>query len=65
MKLVIMIPCLNEEATLPLVLKTIPKQIRGIDVIETLIIDDGSSDKTRAVAKSFGVKHFLIHTTNQ
>ncbi len=65
MKLVIMIPCLNEEATLPLVLKSIPKRIKGIDKIETLIIDDGSSDKTRAVAKSLGVKHFLIHTTNQ
>ncbi len=65
MKLVIMIPCLNEEATLPLVLKTIPKKIKGIDKIETLLIDDGSSDKTVAVAKKYGVKHFLIHTANQ
>ncbi|MGH7234558.1 MAG: glycosyltransferase, partial [Candidatus Saccharimonadales bacterium] len=41
-----MIPCLNEEATLPLVLKTIPKKIKGIDEIEILLIDDGSNDKT-------------------
>jgi glycosyltransferase involved in cell wall biosynthesis len=65
MKLVIMIPCLNEEATLPLVLKTIPKKIKGIDKIELLVIDDGSSDRTQAVAKALGVKNFLIHTANQ
>ena len=65
MKLVIMIPCLNEEKTLPLVLKTLPKHIKGIDKIETLLIDDGSSDKTVEVAKSLGVKHFLTHTANQ
>ncbi len=65
MKLVIMIPCLNEEATLPLVLKSIPKKIAGIDKIDILVIDDGSTDKTVEVAKSFGVKHFLIHTENQ
>ena len=65
MKLVIMIPCLNEEATLPLVLQTIPKKIAGINEIEVLLIDDGSTDKTVSVAKSLGVKHFLIHTSNQ
>jgi glycosyltransferase involved in cell wall biosynthesis len=64
-KLVIMIPCLNEEDTLPLVLKTIPKKIKGIDKIEILLIDDGSTDKTVEVAKSFGVKHFLYHNRNQ
>src|SRR5260370_41837364 len=62
MKLVIMIPCLNEEATLPLVLKTIPKKIEGIDQIELLVINDGSSDDTVAVAKKYGVKQFVIHT---
>ena len=65
MKLVIMIPCLNEEKTLPLVLDTIPKKIKGIAKIEILVIDDGSTDKTVAVAKKHGVKHFLIHTKNQ
>ena len=65
MKLVIMIPCLNEEKTLPLVLKTIPKKIKGIDQIEILLIDDGSTDKTIDVAKDYGVNNFLIHTKNQ
>jgi glycosyltransferase involved in cell wall biosynthesis len=61
MKLVVQVPCLNEETTLPLVLKSIPKKIKGVDSIEVLIIDDGSSDKTIAVAKQHGVKHFVIH----
>lgn len=65
MKLVIMIPCLNEEETLPLVLKTIPKKIKGIDTIDILLIDDGSSDNTVEVAKKYGVTEFLIHSKNQ
>ncbi len=65
MKLVIMIPCLNEEKTLPLVLNSIPKKITGIDKIEILIIDDGSTDKTVAVAKKHGVKHIVFHRKNQ
>jgi len=65
MKLVIMIPCLNEEPTLPLVLKTIPKKISGIDSIEILVVDDGSTDKTVEVAQKLGVKHILSHTKNQ
>lgn len=65
MKLFIQIPCLNEEKTLPLVLKDIPKKISGIDSIEVLIIDDGSTDKTIAIAKKLGVKHFVIHVGNQ
>ena len=59
-----MIPCLNEEKTLPLVLKSIPKKITGIKKIDILVIDDGSSDKTVAVAKNLGVKHFVRHTRN-
>lgn len=61
MKLVIQIPCLNEEATLPLVLNSIPKKIVGIDSIDVLIIDDGSTDRTVEVARQHGVKHFVRH----
>lgn len=64
MKLFVQIPCLNEEETLSLVLETIPKQIKGIDEIEILIIDDGSTDKTIDVAKKHGVKHFVRHRRN-
>ena len=65
MKLFIQIPCLNEEKTLPLVLKSIPKSIPGVDQIELLIIDDGSNDKTNEIAKKHGVKHFVKHTRNK
>lgn len=65
MKLVIQIPCLNEEQTLPLVLASIPTKINGIDEIEVVIIDDGSSDDTVAVAQRFGVKHIVSHAQNQ
>jgi glycosyltransferase involved in cell wall biosynthesis len=65
MKLVIFIPCLNEETTLPPTLKTIPKKIPGIDEIEVLIVDDGSTDKTVEIAKEFGVREFVYHTARQ
>lgn len=65
MKLIVQIPCLNEEKTLPLVINSIPKQIKGIDVIEILIIDDGSTDKTTAIAKQLGVHHIIRHTRNK
>jgi glycosyltransferase involved in cell wall biosynthesis len=65
MKLVVMIPCLNEEETLPLVLESIPKKIDGIDDIEVLVINDGSTDKTVEVAKKHGVKQFVHHTKTQ
>ena len=65
MKLIIQIPCLNEEKTLPLVFKNIPKKIKGIDKIETLIIDDGSTDKTVEVAKKLGVDHIVYHSKNR
>ncbi len=65
MKLVVMIPCLNEETTLPLVMSTMPTKIPGVDSIEVLVIDDGSTDKTVEVAKSLGVKHFVRHNRNR
>ncbi len=65
MKLVVQIPCLNEEATLPLVLQSIPKKIAGVDEIVILVIDDGSTDQTIAVAKHHGVRHFVHHVRNQ
>lgn len=65
MKLFVQIPCLNEEETLPEVLKTIPKNVPGFESIEILIINDGSTDNTVKVAKKFGVKHFVHHRTNQ
>lgn len=60
-----MIPCLNEEETLPLVLQSLPKDIKGVDKIETLLIDDGSTDKTVDVARAYGVDHIYRHTKNK
>jgi glycosyltransferase involved in cell wall biosynthesis len=57
MKLIIQIPCLNEEETLPDTLRDLPKSLNGIDTIEVLIIDDGSTDRTKEVAKKNGVNH--------
>ena len=65
MKLIIQVPCLNEELSLPKTLEDLPKQIEGIDSIETLIIDDGSTDKTVEVAKKLGVHHVLQFTNNK
>lgn len=65
MKLIVQIPCLNEEKTLPQVYKSIPKKIPGVDKVETLIIDDGSTDKTIEVAESLGVNHIIRHRRNK
>lgn len=64
-KLIIQIPCYNEEETLPVTIKDLPRSIEGVDIIETLIIDDGSSDKTVDVARSLGVNHIIHHTNNK
>lgn len=64
MKVFVQIPCLNEEMTLPSVLESIPKKINGVDQLEILVINDGSSDKTVEVARKLGVKHFVHHTRN-
>lgn len=65
MKLIVQVPCYNEEGTLPLVLKTIPSKIEGVDSVETMIIDDGSTDRTVEVAKKLGVNHIIRHRRNQ
>ena len=65
MKLIIQIPCLNEEETLPDTLRDLPKSLNGIDTIEVLIIDDGSTDRTKEVAKKNGVNHVLSLTNNK
>ncbi|HSH18195.1 MAG TPA: glycosyltransferase family 2 protein [Candidatus Saccharimonadales bacterium] len=65
MKVVVQIPCLNEEATLPLVLQTIPRHIDGVDELVVLVIDDGSKDRTVEIAREHGVTHFVRHTRNQ
>ena len=65
MKLVIQIPCLNEEQTLPATLADIPREIPGIDVIETLVIDDGSTDQTSEVARECGANHVIREPVNQ
>ncbi len=59
MKLIIQIPCLNEAETLPATLADLPRSVPGIDVIETLIIDDGSRDDTVTVARAHGVTHVV------
>jgi len=65
MKLIIQIPCLNEEQTLPETLKDLPKSLSGIDSIEVLIINDGSTDRTVEVAKEHGAQHILSLTNNK
>lgn len=64
MKLAVLIPCLNEQDSVGLVIKSIPKHIRGIKKVDIVIVDDGSTDKTLAVAKTYGVRHFVVHKKN-
>jgi glycosyltransferase involved in cell wall biosynthesis len=65
MKLIIQIPCFNEEETLPLTLAELPREVPGFDVVEWLVIDDGSSDRTIEVARSGGVDHIVKLTNNK
>ena len=64
-KLIIQIPCFNEEHTLPQTIADIPRSIEGISEIEILIIDDGSSDQTVEVAKELNVDHVVQHSKNR
>jgi glycosyltransferase involved in cell wall biosynthesis len=63
-KLIVQVPCYNEAETLPLVLGEVPLEIPGISCIETLIVDDGSSDETVRVARGLGVDHIVEHKHN-
>lgn len=65
MKLVIQIPCLNEEKSLPITLSALPKHIDGIDEIKVLIVNDGSTDRTIEVAKKHGISDFVNFTHNK
>jgi len=63
-KLIVQIPCYNEEKTLPQTVSDIPRQIDGIDVIKILVIDDGSTDRTVEVAEEIGVDYIIKNTHN-
>jgi glycosyltransferase involved in cell wall biosynthesis len=65
MKLIIQIPCLNEEAQLPATLAGLPRRVDGFDRVEWLIIDDGSTDATIEVARARGVDHIVKLTNNK
>jgi glycosyltransferase involved in cell wall biosynthesis len=64
LKLIVQIPCFNEERTLPETVAGIPRTIPGIDSVEVLIIDDGSADRTVEIAKESGVDHVVRNTRN-
>lgn len=65
MKLIVQIPCYNEAETLGITIDAIPRTVPGFDVVELLIIDDGSQDATVAVARAHGVEHVVSFTKNQ
>ncbi len=65
MKLIIQIPCLNEESTLPETLADLPREVTGFDTVEWLVIDDGSTDRTIEVARANGVDHIVRLTNNK
>lgn len=64
MKLIVTIPCYNEDENLGPVIREIPRQLPGVDLVEVLILNDGSTDKTVEVAKSAGAEHIISHPIN-
>ena len=65
MKLIIQIPCFNEEETIPAVIRDLPREVPGFDAVEFLVIDDGSTDRTAQVAADLGVHHVLQLGSNR
>src|SRR4030081_2692106 len=65
MKLIVQIPCFNEERQLPATLADLPRELPGIDEVEWLIVDDGSTDRTVEVARDHGVDHVVRLTNNK
>lgn len=65
MKLVVQIPCHNEEDTLPRVIAEIPRSIPGVEAVEILVVDDGSTDRTREVAAESGADHIVSNRRNR
>ena len=65
MKVIVQIPCFNEEKTLPRTVADIPRHMTGVDQVEILVIDDGSSDATSRVARELGVEHLVRHRRNR
>jgi glycosyltransferase involved in cell wall biosynthesis len=65
MKLIVQIPCLNEEDQLPGTIADLPRAVDGFDVVEYLVIDDGSTDRTVEVARELGVHHIVRLTNNK
>ena len=65
MKLMVQIPCLNEESTVPATLQDIPRIIPGVDSVEVVVIDDGSTDRTSEVAREFGADHVIRFAGNR
>lgn len=65
MKLVIQIPCLNEAGTLAVAIGALPRSVPGFDTVEWLVIDDGSTDGTAALARQLGVDHVVRHPVNR
>ena len=65
MKLIIQIPCKDEQATLPVTLADLPRRVPGFEVVEWLVVDDGSTDRTVEVAREHGVDHIVRLTNNK